>query len=247
MAHQFLVPELGDTAPGALVELTGAEARHAAGATRVRVGETIRVGNGSGLIASGEVVSVASSVVAISVTEVERSAEPSDLPLLVQALAKGDRDELAVQAATELGVSGIVPWQAARSVSRWSGPKIEKGRQRWATIAREATKQSLRAWVPPVAEPHGTADLAALCATRTVLVLEPRAALSLGEAHRRTAGEGGAPFALVVGPEGGISPDERELLAAAGAVEVSLGTGVLRTSTAGPAALAAIAALEGRW
>ncbi|MGO3886926.1 MAG: RsmE family RNA methyltransferase, partial [Mycetocola sp.] len=169
-----------------------------------------------------------------------------DLPVLVQALANGDRDELAVQAATELGVSRIIPWQASRSVSRWSGPKLDKGRQRWSTIAREASKQSLRLWIPEVAELHSTAEVAALSQTHTVVVLEPRAAQKLGELFARGEQPPG-PLALVVGPEGGIAPEEREQLAAAGAVEVTLGDGVLRTSTAGPAAIAALRALSGAW
>ncbi|MGO3886680.1 MAG: RNA methyltransferase PUA domain-containing protein, partial [Mycetocola sp.] len=107
MAHQFLIPELTDTAVGSVVELTGAEAKHAAGATRVRVGESLRVGNGAGLLATGQVTAVSPSRVEITVASVEFFEQPSDLPVLVQALAKGDRDELAGPAAPELGVSRI--------------------------------------------------------------------------------------------------------------------------------------------
>jgi 16S rRNA (uracil1498-N3)-methyltransferase len=117
---------------------------------------------------------------------------------LVQALAKGDRDELAIQAATELGIDAIVPWHAGRSVSRWEGPKVAKGRERWSTIVREASKQSIRAWLPAVAELTSTKQLAALAGGTRMLLLEPTASERLTEvagtlsakndhsAHRRT-------------------------------------------------------------
>src|SRR5690606_27693010 len=100
------------------------------------------IGNGAGLVVAGEVVIAERERLELRVEESWR-VEPSVPRItLVQALAKGDRDELAVQAATELGVDRIIPWSAARSVSRWDGAKAVKGRDRWATIAREATKQA---------------------------------------------------------------------------------------------------------
>jgi 16S rRNA (uracil1498-N3)-methyltransferase len=163
----------------------------------------------------------------------------------VQALAKGDRDELAVQAATELGVSGVVPWAAERSVVRWEGPKRVKGEDRWRAIVREASKQSLRAFVPDVAPLAGTADVAALAAGgHTVLVLEPTATHRL--AAVALAPDAGRVY-LVVGPEGGIAPGELDRFRSAGARLVRLGREVLRTSTAGPSALAVLSANSGRW
>ncbi|WP_309069768.1 16S rRNA (uracil(1498)-N(3))-methyltransferase, partial [Microbacterium sp.] len=160
---------------------------------------------------------------------------------LAQALAKGDRDELAVQAATELGVDEIVPWQASRSVSRWEGPKAEKGRARWGTIVREAAKQAHRAWLPEVAPIATTAALAARA--DHILVLEPTADERLSTTDVADAGS----ILLVVGPEGGIAPEELQRLRDAGARLVRLGDTVLRTSTAGPAALALLNARLGRW
>jgi 16S rRNA (uracil1498-N3)-methyltransferase len=161
---------------------------------------------------------------------------------LAQALAKGDRDELAVQAATELGVDGVIPWTAARSISRWEGAKIAKGRDRWSAVVREASKQSLRAWIPDVLDLVTTKQLVRLAETARMLVLEPTAELTLGDLETDDR-----DLILVVGPEGGISPQELDALAAAGASVVRLGDEVLRTSTAGPAALAVLNVKLGRW
>jgi 16S rRNA (uracil1498-N3)-methyltransferase len=186
------------------------------------------------------VSSAEGGVVSVAIESAARHPAPAPELWLAQALAKGDRDELAVQAATELGVSGVIPWAAERSISRWEGAKAAKGRDRWAAIVREATKQSIRPRVPVVEPIVTTAALARL--PGRILVLEPDATVRLTEvdldAERIT---------LVVGPEGGIAPRELEALAAAGATLVRLGAEVLRTSTAGPAALAVLNARLGRW
>jgi 16S rRNA (uracil1498-N3)-methyltransferase len=231
--------------PGDAVTLTGAEAHHAAAVRRVRVGEEVTLGDGRGAWLTGRVESVAPREVVVRVEGRTDAAAPSPRVVLVQALAKGDRDELAVQAATELGVDEIVPWQASRSVSRWDAAKAAKGRARWATIAREAAKQAHRAWLPEVSELTTTRALAQRAAASTILVLEPTAsdplsALELDPADTRD-------IVLVVGPEGGIAADELETLVAGGARLVRLGDTVLRTSTAGPAAIAVVSARLGRW
>jgi 16S rRNA (uracil1498-N3)-methyltransferase len=234
----------GDAVIGATTTLTGAEAKHAA-VNRVRPGERVSVGNGVGLLVTGPVVSVSPAELVIRIDEV-RVEEPARPALwLVQALAKGDRDELAVQAATELGVSGVVPWAAERSVVRWEGLKRQKGEERWRSIVREASKQSIRAFLPEVLPLATTADVAALArAGSTVLVLEPTATDRLAAV---TLPEEAAAVYLVVGPEGGIAPGELARLRDAGARLVRLGREVLRTSTAGPSALAVLSANSGRW
>jgi 16S rRNA (uracil1498-N3)-methyltransferase len=242
MASLYLNPELepADAEVGARVTVVGDEARHAVTVARVRIGERIAIGDGSGFVVWGAVVAASASELAIEVDEVRHDPEPEPALWLAQALAKGDRDELAIQAATELGAAGVIPWAAERSVSRWDGVKAAKGRERWASIVREASKQAIRSRVPEVAALASTADLAAL--TGQLLVLDPHGDVALTEV---SPDEG--RITLVVGPEGGISPSEFETLTGAGAVRVRLGLEVLRTSTAGPAALAVLNARLGRW
>lgn len=242
MALHFVVEEQDSARPGDAIVLTGREAHHAASVRRVRAGEQVTVTNGRGLWAEGSVASADQATVEIAVETARIVPERAPRIALAQALAKGDRDEMAVQASTELGVDEVLPWQAARSVSRWQGPKAAKGRARWQTIVREAAKQAHRAWIPEVDEVRATADLASLAVHRRVLVLDPRASVRLSalDADDRD-------IVLVVGPEGGIAPEEIETLVAAGAEQVRLGDDVLRTSTAGPAALALVNRALGRW
>lgn len=249
MALHFVLDEQTDAGPGDTVRLTGSEAHHAAAVRRVRVGEEVTVGDGRGTWLQGEVIDSSPREVQVRVTGREVVPAPTRRIVLVQALAKGGRDELAVQAATELGVDEIVPWQAARSVSRWDAGKAEKGRLRWESIVREAAKQAHRAWIPPVVPLEATGVLAARAATSLVLVLEP----SASEALTALSAVGGAlhrdlrDVVLVVGPEGGVDPSELDALSDAGAVPVRLGESVLRTSTAGPAALAVVNVALRRW
>jgi 16S rRNA (uracil1498-N3)-methyltransferase len=239
----FVLPDDSSARPGDAVTLTGPEAHHAAAVRRVRVGEEVTVGDGRGTWLSGRCEAVSPREVVVRITAREDVPAPRPRIVLAQALAKGDRDELAVQAATELGVDEIVPWQAARSVSRWDAAKADKGRARWATIVREAAKQAHRAWIPEVAPLETTASLAARAAASHVLVLEPGAELRL----TGLALDGSRDVVLVVGPEGGIAPDELDALQRAGATAARLGDTVLRTSTAGPAALAVVSAALHRW
>lgn len=242
MALHFVVESASDAGEGSIVSLTGAEAKHAAVVRRVRVGEAVTIGDGAGVWLEGETVDVSASRVDVRVMRRVARERPSPRLVLVQALAKGDRDELAVQASCELGVDEIVPWQAARSISRWEGPKAVKGRERWASIVREAAKQAHRAWVPEVMSVTSTAQLVQRAADQRVLVLDPTSDVRLSSVV-----PDGRDLVLVVGPEGGISPEELERLSSAGAECVRLGDTVLRTSTAGPAAIAVLSASLGRW
>ncbi|MDJ1115309.1 16S rRNA (uracil(1498)-N(3))-methyltransferase [Microbacterium dauci] len=245
MALHFLLESAADAAVGDVVVLGGAEAHHAASVRRVRVGEAVTVGDGRGVWLTGTVASVQPKEVQIEVTSREDVPEPQPRTVLVQALAKGDRDELAVQAATELGIDEIVPWQASRSVSRWDAAKVAKGVARWETISREAAKQAHRPRLASVSAPVTTAQLAARAGVSRMLILEPTADAALTSLTWDAADE--RDVVLVVGPEGGIAPDELDVLQAAGATLVRLGDTVLRTSTAGPVALALVNAGLGRW
>lgn len=243
MAHAYLDESLGPVRAGELVEITGDEAHHAVKAARLAVGERIRLGDGRGMRVECEAAEVAPGrFVARALEDSVVEPEPSPRLHLAQALAKGGRDEQAVQAAVELGVDGVVPWQARRSIAQWRGEKAEKQRARWQAIVREATKQSLRARLPGVAALHDARTLAEAVPGAKLLVLDPG-----GEVPLRDAPLDADDLVLVVGPEGGIDPAELEGLERAGAVRVRLGASVLRTSTAGPAALAALQLRLGRW
>jgi len=246
MAHFFLDESLRaeDCAPGAVVRVGGSEARHAVTVSRIRPGEQLLLGNGAGLILGGTVVTAEPTELSLRVDTNTVTPPATPRILLVQALAKGDRDELAIQAATELGIDGVIPWAAARSVSRWEGAKIARGRERWASIVREAGKQSIRPWLPSVEGLASTKALAALAGSTRMLLLEPTASARLTEVPAPTDDR---DILLVVGPEGGIAPSELAILEAAGATRVRLGDTILRTSTAGPAAVAILNATLGRW
>jgi 16S rRNA (uracil1498-N3)-methyltransferase len=243
VALHFLSDEVTGAQAGDELVLTGSEAHHAATVRRLRIDEPVTVGDGAGTWAEAVCVAVSPREVVLRIDAVAQHPAASPRLVLVQALAKGDRDELAVQAATELGVDEIIPWQAERSVSRWDG-KVDKALARWRTIVREAAKQAHRAWVPDVVPPVSTGELARRAASTRMLVLEPSARASLTGAE---LGIGGEDVVFVVGPEGGISPGELERLVDAGALCVRLGDTVLRTSTAGAAALSVANVRLGRW
>jgi 16S rRNA (uracil1498-N3)-methyltransferase len=247
VANLYLNEALVDTRAGELIELSGPEAKHVSAVSRAKVGDDLLVGNGRGLFAWGVIETLEGGRVGVRVSAVRIDDPETPGLVLVQALAKGDRDELAIQAATELGVSRIIPWAASRSVSRWEGAKREKGRARWETIVREASKQSIRSFVPAVEEIVTTAQLASLASESRVLLLEPTATERLADVQPTLGDKAGSDIFLVVGPEGGISPAEIETLTAAGARAVRLGTTVLRTSSAGPAALAVLNVALDRW
>jgi len=224
--------------------LTGDEGRHAARVRRLRVGEALDLGDGAGGVARCVVTAVRLDQLAVAVLSRRFHSAPDPALIVVQALAKGDRGELAVELMTEAGVDEIVPWAAARSVTRWDGSRGEKSLQRWQSTAREATKQSRRAWTPRLVGVHDTRAVAALLAEAdTAVVLHQSADRSLSAVEPA----GGGRIVLVVGPEGGVTEEELTAFAAAGAIAARLGPEVLRTSTAGVVAVAALSARLGRW
>ena len=230
---------------GAFVTLAGSEGKHAVNVRRMRVGEGIQLSNGAGLRVRGSVSALGNSSLTVEINSVTQELEPDVKLTIIQALAKGDRDELAVQAATELGCFGVIPWQAERSISKWEGAKIAKSVERWQTIVSEAAKQSLRVFEPKVADPIGTKQLVAQVKNfDLVLVLDPTANRGLGAV---AFDSGAASVAIVVGPEGGISDLELEALEDAGALRINLGAPILRTSTAGVAAISVIQSKLGLW
>ncbi|WP_306231385.1 16S rRNA (uracil(1498)-N(3))-methyltransferase [Agrococcus beijingensis] len=241
MAHCYWHDALAGAEVGDVVTLTGEEAHHAAVVSRMRRGERVLVSDGAGVLAEGVIEAAQREAVTVVLQRVETVEAPAPRIGLAQALAKGDRAELAVQASTELGVDAIVPWQARRSVVQWKGERGEKSLERWRKVVREAGKQAIRPRLPEVGAVVDTEGLARLAAEWRLVVLDPTAPGSINEVPLDR------DLLLVVGPEGGIDAGELERLDAAGAVRARLGDHVLRTSTAGLAAIAALSSRLGRW
>ena len=238
------VPSLAGVAGGGTVEVTGDEAHHAVAVRRLRVGEQVVLTDGAGTTALGAVTSTGKRVfsVAVSVVECDEPAQPT--VTVVQALPKGERGELAVEMLTEIGVATIVPWAASRSVAVWRGDRATKSHARWSATAREAAKQARRAWFPTVAPLATTADVTSLLGDADLaVVLHEDAAEPFASLPVPASGS----IVVVVGPEGGLADDEVAAFEQAGAHAVRLGAEVLRTSTAGVAAVAALLARTSRW
>jgi len=224
---------------GDVIVIDGAEGHHAADVRRLRAGELVVIGDGHGSLADGVVTEAGRGVLRVEVTA-RRDEPPPALRLVVaQALAKGGRDEDAVEAMTEVGVDEVVGWQARRSIARWT----DRTAQRWRATARTAAKQARRAWVPTIAGPVTTNELAdTVRAAATAIVLHEGADAPLSAVLLPSDGD----VLLIVGPEGGIDEDELRLFADAGAQACRLGPHVVRTSTAGVAAISVLSATS-RW
>jgi 16S rRNA (uracil1498-N3)-methyltransferase len=239
--HVHLVPSLSGVDGGSSVTVDGPEAHHAVAVRRITVGEPVLLTDGAGHVATCEVTATGKARMEVLVRSVSTEPAPSPEIVVVQALAKGDRGELAVELLTEIGVARIVPWAAARSVAIWRGDRAPKSLARWQATAREAAKQARRAWFPEVSSLASTADVVGLLANA------PMALVLHEEADEPLPAELPDRVVLVVGPEGGLAPDELTAFADAGARTVRLGAEVLRTSTAGVAAVSALLSRTARW
>jgi len=238
----FLSEAAAGASRGAEVVLDGDEGRHAATVMRIRAGEQVVLTDGAGALVTATVSEAGKARLTLRVDAVESIGRTEPEVTVVQAIPKGDRGELAVEMLTEIDVDRIVPWAAARSVAVWRGERAAKSLAKWRATARAAAKQARRAWLPEVTEMVGTDEVARLLAEADLGVVlhegaqVPLAALSL---------EGVGRVVMVVGPEGGLS--DEELAAFADAEVVRLGASVLRTSTAGVAAVAALLSRTQRW
>jgi 16S rRNA (uracil1498-N3)-methyltransferase len=239
-----------DALAGSSITLAGAEGRHAATVRRLSVGERADVTDGAGTVVECAVTRAGPGVVELAV--LSRRTVPAAEPriVVVQAIPKGDRGELAVEIMTEVGVDEVVAWQAERCVARWRADRADradragKALARWQATAREAAKQSRRAWIPRVTGPEGTSAIARRAgAAALAILLDPGAPAALGSLAVPRSGE----IVVIVGPEGGVSPAEADELTAAGAVPARLGPTVLRSSTAGAVAAAVALAGSARW
>ena len=226
--HWFYEPSLTPD----LAEFSSAEATHAK-ALRLREGEQIALTDGKGMVAFAEVLS--ESPVLFRIHHTAADSTPSPRYHLIQALAKNDRDEMALQSSVELGAASVTPWQSSRSIVRWD-QKADRNRDRWQAIAIEAMKQSQQSHLCKVEPLASTKQLKPI---GIGLALDPKASLTLDQVSPAE------DFTIVVGPEGGITDEELSALEAVGFLRVRLGSSVLRASTAGPAAIAALSALHG--
>jgi 16S rRNA (uracil1498-N3)-methyltransferase len=242
----FYIESLPETGELAVVE--GDEGFHAATVRRIRPGEELVLSDGAGGLARCVVEQAGRDGLQARVLD-RRQVPPVQPPVtVVQALPKAERSELAIELATEAGADALVAWQAARCVARWDGTRAEKGLRRWRAVARAAAQQSRRAHIPSV---DGVLSTAVLTQRVGETVASGGLVLALHESATGTLTDVGLGQAksvtLVVGPEGGIAPDELAALTDAGAVTVRLGPTVLRTSTAAAVALGALGVLTPRW
>ncbi len=262
--------------PGTHFVLQGPEARHAVTVKRITVGEPVDIADGAGKRLTGTVAAVGPGELTVECTALETEERPALRLVLVQALAKGDRDELAAETATELGIDAIIPWQSERSIVRWKAERAAKAHAKWQSVVTAAAKQARRAWIPEVrAAVDGAGLQAAVSAADLAVILHEDAVRPLrkvleawrdgdggitdgeisdggtfdGGRHGNGGNNSSGPreILLIVGPEGGISPREVTKLCSAGAVTALLGHHVLRSSTAGPAAMVLASDILGRW
>lgn len=238
----FLSEAITDAPAGATVVLDGDEGRHAATVMRLRGGEQVVLTDGAGTAGTCTVTDSGKATLTLRVDTVSYADRALPHVTVVQALPKGDRGELAVEMLTEIDVDRIVPWAAARSVAVWRGERAVKSLAKWRAAARAATKQARRAWLPEVTPLASTPEvLDLLAAADLAVVLHEEATIPMSSLSL----EGVTRIVVVVGPEGGLSDDELEAFGSA--TTVRLGSSVLRTSTAGVAAVAALLARTSRW
>jgi 16S rRNA (uracil1498-N3)-methyltransferase len=246
MPGLFYIDALPETGELAVVE--GDEGFHAAPVRRIHRGEQLILGDGAGGLARCLVEQAGRD--GLQARVLYRWQVPPGLPsvTVIQALPKAERSELAIELATEAGADALVAWHAARCVARWEGTRADKGLRRWRAVARAAAQQSRRAHIPSVDGVLSTAALTqrigdAVASGGTVLALHESGTSRLTDLSLAQA----KSVMLVVGPEGGIAPDELATMTDAGAVPVRLGPTVLRTSTAAAVALGALGVLTPRW
>ena len=242
-------PPLSALQEGDRGSLKGAEAAHAVGSLRLGIGDPLDLVDAKGLRLRCQILATEKNYLEFEVLQVMHLSLPRTQFGLIQALSKGGRDEQAVESAVELGISRVRPWAAGRSIVQWKGAKVQRGAKKWESLLQAAAKQSRRANWPqldPLADSRQLRDLiAAKSSEEEFLLLDPDSSLPLAEAWEQVSSA--KMIHLIVGPEGGVSPEETAEFCAAGAITARLGPTVLRSSSAGPAALAALGLCSGLW
>jgi 16S rRNA (uracil1498-N3)-methyltransferase len=220
--------------PGADLALAGNAAAHLLRVLRLRPGAALTVFNGRGGEYLGRIKGVRRTEVTLTVGEHQAVERESPFALtLAQGVSRGERMDLVVQKATELGVSRLIPLLTERSIVRLDEEQIDRKSSHWRSIAIAACEQCGRNRLPRVALPARLQELLAEPAGDTLrLLLSPSAARRLEDVPRPASGA-----TVLIGPEGGLSDAEQADAQAAGFTAVSLGPRVLRTETAAIAAL----------
>jgi 16S rRNA (uracil1498-N3)-methyltransferase len=222
--------------------LDGDEGRHAATVKRMREGEVIHLCDGQGSRVVATVAKVHKQSLDLNLDQFTFEEAPEPQFVVVQALAKGERAELAVEMLTEVGADAIIPWRAEHSIGKWDS--VDKGLEKWRRTSRESAKQSRRAWIPEISNLQTTAQVCEMMSqAQSVFVLHESADQALAACAIREQGT----IMIVVGPEGGISPDELVAFSNAGARIVHMGASVMRTSTAGAIAVGGLLMRSQRW
>lgn len=236
---------------GEEVRLGGKEGRHAGTVRRILPGQQVDIVDGCGMRLRTTVCSADKEGLTITVDDIVHEDAPQVRLVLIQALSKGGRDELAVETCSEIGVDHVIPWQSNRSIVRWQGPKRRKGQDKWESVVRAAAKQARRAWVPTVGDVVNSQALAQWVRSFVeddgglVLMCHEEGVTTLTETLNVVDVRGVQGVAVIVGPEGGIDAEECAELERAGARQVRLGRNVLRASTAGAVAATLIGAHSG--
>ena len=240
--HRFYA----DCEEDGLVRLNAEDTAHAARVLRLRSGDAAEIIL-RGARHAARAVEITPERALFRLEEALPTTEPRLRVTLFQGLPKGDKLELIVQKAVELGAAAVVPVEMSRCVARMDPKQASRRQERWQRIAREAGKQAGRCLIPEVGAPipfrHLLEELPAFDAAAVPYEEETAGTLT---GFCRSLG-GAVRLAVVIGPEGGIAPEEIEALRAAGCCPVTLGPRILRTETAGLAALAALMALSGEW
>lgn len=228
--------------PGREVVLPESAAAHLSRVLRLTVGDECVLFNGDGRDYSARITALGKRELRATVGAVHQVENESPLRItLLQGVARGEKMDLILQKATELGVTAIAPLWSQRSEVKLDEARAEKRLAHWRGVVAAACEQSGRARVPEVAAPLSLAAALAFLPTGGArLILDPEGELAFSNLGVDTA----APVYLAIGPEGGWSPLDREQLRAAGFAGLRLGPRILRTETAG---LAAIATLQARF
>lgn len=227
------------------VVLEGELYRHISRVLRLGPGDLLTLCDGRGKDYSGVIMSSDGRSVTVEITGISELLPPRTTPVitLIQGLPKGDKFDLIVQKATELGAADIIAFHAARSIVRISAAQAGQRIARWQKIATEAARQSERTDIPNIVLAENLEDALRMGNRSVNIMLWERE-----KEHRLRDMMDGLPvpagIGVLVGPEGGFTENEVSVAGGNGFAPVSLGPRILRTETAG---LAMIAILQYQW